>query len=279
MPDPRLRRWLERTDDLYVFPVIATRVMQVTRDPNSDLRDLERVVGTDPVLTGRMVELANSALYARGARVESLGRALQRLGFRRTRDAAVGLALSGLGRDVGALGERLWAHAVRSGDAAHALVPHLGADAGGAFLSALLHTLGLQLMALLDEGRTAALLDAQAAGHPDPAVLEREAFEVTSPELGAACLERWYFSDALVAAVRCWRHPLGNVVDDGLRRRVAVIQLCDALARAAEATDQLEGLVTVVASEPACRVLGLTRGTLEEVAKGLVVAHPARRAA
>lgn len=276
--EPILRRHLDRIDDLCVFPAVAGRVMRVAREADSTVTDMKGVVEQDPVLAGRIVELANSALFARGVKVDSLRRAIQRLGFRRTRDAAVALALTSLGREATPCATALWRHAMQSAEAARVLSEHLPRDVGSRlFTAALVHDLGRQLMAVLDEPALVAILDAERDGHPAVLELERDVFGVDHTTLGAACLRRWSFDDALVDAIASHHLPAGQVVGCADPRLVAALQLADAFARAVAHARRVVGVVTTVASEPAVRVLGLRSEPLEEVAAVLVATSRASR--
>ena len=53
--------------DLPSFPDIAIRVRKVLEDDNSTIEDIVRVLGSEPGLAARLVKIANSAAYSRGA--------------------------------------------------------------------------------------------------------------------------------------------------------------------------------------------------------------------
>jgi putative nucleotidyltransferase with HDIG domain len=252
--------------------------MALARNPHSTLAQMERVVGDDPVLTGRIVEMANTAMFGRAGKVDSVRRAIQRLGFRRTRDTAVATALASLGRDSTSTGDELWQHAVRCGTAARALSPHLRLDAAqGGFVAALLHDLGRQLMAVLDEAWVVAILREEAGGHPDVEGLERSAFGTTHAELGAACMRRWGFDEITADVVASHHLPTGRALGRATVQRVAALQLADAFAHAVESSRRVVGVVSSVSHHPAVRVLGLRYATLDALAETLVDTPTASR--
>ncbi len=270
-PHGSARKLLDRIEDLRVFPPAAGRVLHVAQNPRSSLRDLEGAVGSDPVLAGKVVELANSAMYGRGHRVDDLWRAIQLLGFEITRDTALALALSSIGQRADQRWAHLWQHATWSAQAARSLTPFVDREVGrSAFLCALLHDIGRQLMGVIDPDALDAVFSAEQGGHPDVMAVERRAFGVDHAALGAACLDRWSFRPQVARAVARHHQPIGLLVEPTEIQRVALLQLSDTLAHAMEVTDQVVGVVTYTASEPARRVLGVHRADLEAIAAELL---------
>jgi len=269
--DPIATKLLDRIEDLMVFPAAAAKVLHVAHHADSTLGDMEQAVGSDPVLAGKVVELSNSALYRRGRRVDDLRRAIQVLGFSTTRDTAIGLALVGIGRRADPRSAYLWRHATGSAQAATRLAAFVPPAIGrSAYLCALLHDIGRQLMAVIDPDALDRVLAAEAGGHPDVLGLEREVFGIDHAALGGACLDRWSFRPEVARAVARHHDPVGQIREPEERLRVALLQLSDAIVRGMNHSDQVEGVVTSAASEPARRVLGVSREALERIVTELL---------
>lgn len=228
--DHRLAQLLQRIDDLRLFPQAAHRVLQVARDDRATLDDMQAAVASDPILAGRVLKMANSPLHQRSMRVDTLPRAIQMLGFMGTRDIALALALGSIGRDRSPWGEILWTHAMHTSHAAAAITAHMRHNAPkGAFLAALLHDVGRQLMLVLDPKVTDAIQRHEQSGGNAHA-LEMSAFGVDHATLGAACLARWSFTDAITDAVRYHHVPLDRDMPGTTRTWVAILELADAMA-------------------------------------------------
>lgn len=83
--------------ELPAIPDIAERVRVALDDDRVSADKLERIVGSEPVLAGRLVQLANSAaLNFSGKKVTDLRTALARIGFAMVRTTSVAYALSQL---------------------------------------------------------------------------------------------------------------------------------------------------------------------------------------
>ena len=83
--------------ELPSFPDIAMRVRQVLADETVTPEKVVRVVGSEPALAARLLQLANSAaLNFSGKAVTDLRTAVNRMGFNMVRSAAIAFAMSQL---------------------------------------------------------------------------------------------------------------------------------------------------------------------------------------
>lgn len=76
--------------ELPCFPQSAVRLQHLMADPEADLSELIRVISFDPVLTGKVLQLANSAaLNTTGRRIGDLKSAISRIGFDLVRSVTI----------------------------------------------------------------------------------------------------------------------------------------------------------------------------------------------
>jgi HD-like signal output (HDOD) protein len=78
------------------MPSLSTtiiKVLETCNDPNASAYDLKRVISLDPVLTGRVLKLINSAYYSLGHPVSSLTRAIILLGINNVKNLALSFAI------------------------------------------------------------------------------------------------------------------------------------------------------------------------------------------
>lgn len=78
-------------------------LMQKLQDPDIEMQSLESVISSDPVLSFKTLKLVNAASYAKVAKIESIGRAINYLGINTLRSLASLLALSNLSDKPNAL--------------------------------------------------------------------------------------------------------------------------------------------------------------------------------
>ena len=77
-----------------LLPLIAIDLMRVTRQPDVSLTEVRQLLERDSLLAAKVLQLAQSALYSRGAAVHSLHDAIQRLGLRTLGDLFLQTVLS-----------------------------------------------------------------------------------------------------------------------------------------------------------------------------------------
>lgn len=83
--------------DIPSFPEVAMRVRKVLQDESVSAEQVTRVIGAEPALAARLLQIANSAAFnVSGRRVTELRGAVTRLGFNVIRSAAISFAISQL---------------------------------------------------------------------------------------------------------------------------------------------------------------------------------------
>jgi putative nucleotidyltransferase with HDIG domain len=187
------------------FDTPAARILTLLNNATLNLHRLENAAGTDPAIAGKLVRLANSALfYSRGS-VSTLGAAIARLGFQTARKAIA----ASLARPLLAPPRMhaLWQHSLESADLAEQLADRTGAaDAGEAYLCGLLHdigTLALSRLPLYDAARLHGLEDGGCPRvYAENLILRRD-----HGELGALLAEYWKLPAHMADAIRYHHRP------------------------------------------------------------------------
>ena len=131
------------------FSNTVTKVLEICNDPNTSPNDLNRIISLDPVLTGQVMKVINSAYYALPSKITSLTRAIIMLGLNTVKNLALSTAaLKSLGgaESFQALSmEDFWVHSICTGVTAKSLAVIKGmpvAQREEYFVAGLLHDLG-----------------------------------------------------------------------------------------------------------------------------------------
>lgn len=147
--DPLLQKIQNYIDRMPSLSTTVAKVLEVCNSPTTSANDLNRVISLDPVLTGHVLKLINSAYYALPNQISSLARAIIMLGLNTVKNLALSTAV------VGALGkstsfktlpmDAFWAHSICVGVTAKALavlrnVPSTAREEY--FVAGMLHDLG-----------------------------------------------------------------------------------------------------------------------------------------
>ncbi|GGZ11466.1 MAG: hypothetical protein PWP74_465 [Shewanella sp.] len=78
------RRRVGRINQLPIMPQLVMQLRQLLADPDSDLSDCAELVVHDPVVSGKLIQSANSALLGYSRQTSSLQEAITRLGAKLT---------------------------------------------------------------------------------------------------------------------------------------------------------------------------------------------------
>ncbi|MFA7383613.1 MAG: HDOD domain-containing protein [Desulfurivibrionaceae bacterium] len=87
-----IQKYIERMPSL---STTVTKVLEVCNRPNTSANDLNRVIALDPVLTGQVLKLINSAYYSLPNQINSLTRAIIMLGINTVKNLALSTAVLG----------------------------------------------------------------------------------------------------------------------------------------------------------------------------------------
>ncbi|ACS86503.1 HDOD domain-containing protein [Musicola paradisiaca] len=66
-------------------PKVFTAVCRLLNDPGSDTRHIAELLGSDPALSAKIMQLANSTYFARGGHINDIGNAITHLGLDQVR--------------------------------------------------------------------------------------------------------------------------------------------------------------------------------------------------
>ncbi len=148
--DTRLKRVVHRIFDLPSFPLVIQKLTEVADNPNSNSRDMAKVMEKDQALCVKVLKLINSAFYSRNKTISSLEHAIALLGFNSIRSLALSVSVKNLIKVDESVfpQERFWAHSLATAIGSRLLAEHQKSNLGDeAFTAGLLHDIGILLEA------------------------------------------------------------------------------------------------------------------------------------
>lgn len=192
----------------------VTKVMEVCNNPKTSPQDLNRIISLDPVLTGKVLRMINSAYYSLPSKVNSLTRAIIMLGLR----TVVNLASSAAIMDSLDTGETFrafsmddfWTHSICVGVMAKLLAHHNRVPAAlqeEYFVAGLLHDLGkIPINSCFSEEYLKVL---ELTGPDQGSLLQAETviFELDHCIVGQLIAENWYLGPVLNESIRHHHDP------------------------------------------------------------------------
>ncbi|MBO1272059.1 HDOD domain-containing protein [Shewanella sp. 4t3-1-2LB] len=79
--DPAVVDAVGRISQLPAAPKVFTEISRLLADPNSEIRHIAELLGSDPALSVKIMQLANSAYFSRGHHIHDIGNAITQLGL------------------------------------------------------------------------------------------------------------------------------------------------------------------------------------------------------
>ncbi|WP_219951669.1 HDOD domain-containing protein [Dickeya zeae] len=83
--DPAIVEIVGRTSQLPAAPNVFTEICRLLTNPDSDTRQITELLGRDPALIAKIMQLANSAYFSRGGQINDIGNAITHLGLDRVK--------------------------------------------------------------------------------------------------------------------------------------------------------------------------------------------------
>lgn len=217
------------------LPEITLKIIQLVEDPTSTAQDLHNVIAKDPALCTRILKVVNSAFYGLPGQIGSINRAIVLLGLNAVKNIAIAASLAKLfkgGNLTPNFSARdLWLHSVAVASATKLQADKLKLGLSDeAFLSGLLHDIGVMVMLQFDRNKLVEVVNKTAEGGPNADMMANEVavFGATHQDFGAALCEKWKFPRAF-ALVTGYHHRPMELPEDS-RTLPAMVYVADRLA-------------------------------------------------
>lgn len=186
----------------------AIKVLRTCNEPGACANDLNRVISLDPVLTGRVLQVINSAYYSLPSKVNSLTRAIILLGINTVKNVVLSFAIfqSFSQRDAfrAFTADQFWTHSLCTAAAAKLLAASRGvplAEREEFFVAGLMHDIGkIPLNHLFPEAYHEAVVHSQNSGRGIRCE-ENRVIGVDHCRVGHMIARKWQLSPALTAAL------------------------------------------------------------------------------
>lgn len=129
---------------LPVFRPVALKLLKTLAIGEPEVREVTRLLESDPGLSTEVMTLANSALYGGSVPVRTIARAVTVLGLERMQSIALTVAMQSFTRSLQDTEgcRRAWRHSLGCAFAAEELAPAYGESRETGYMAGLMHDLG-----------------------------------------------------------------------------------------------------------------------------------------
>ncbi len=222
-------------DSLPTLPHVASQIMELAMSSKSSIREMSKILESDPALTSKILKVANSAFYGLKQQVNSLELALVVLGMSEISHLVMSISVFSAFPEIPGKKtfdrEKFWIHSAGCGHFARILARRLGEPAlsGEIFVGGLLHDIG---KIVLDEKAHEVFTDIfNQAQERDMSIydVEKEVLGFTHAEVGLVLAEKWNLPVSIQEVIAYHHHP--ELAEES-PFNVAVVRMADLFCKA-----------------------------------------------
>lgn len=221
---------LKRSQELASLPHIASKVLKLIQNKKVDLGEIARVIESDPILSMKLIRVANSPIFATRTKITSINHALMLLGTKRISNIVLSVSIyskffTNTHKGAAVLMERFFNHSYLTGNTAKTLASCLKLQFNdNEFIGGLLHDVGKMAMLQVHPReyslvhkliREEGLYDLEA---------EKEVFGENHIEVGIQVAQLWKLPEEIIMIIAFYRNPS---VTDEYKELVATVGFCD----------------------------------------------------
>lgn len=267
-----LKSYVEKINDLPSLPVIAHQILSLDDDNLVSVSRLEEIIENDPVISAKILSVANSAFYVSASPSKTLNTAIARIGFNSVRSIALGISIMTIfhdGRHPGTSDyERIFNHSVAVGLMAKLLSKIFKLNITDEIvINGMLHDVGLLILCRYFPDRYADVLN---AFNKEKTLVdaEQEVFDFNHSDIGRWLADKWKLPDTVSDSI-LYHHAPSLAVNNQLH--VATVHVADYLVDRNVIRATSQGYVTLF-DDSCLDVLGMSRddlnGVITEVRNG-----------
>ena len=261
---------IDQCEELKGFSPAVAEVLRLTANHNCSIEQVAKAISRDHAMALKILKLANSAVYTRGDAVDSVLKAVLRIGLGQIRQTVLNIAVverySGGGVEGFVESGQFWEHAIATGIIA-AEIAHSRSEkeADGAFTMGLLHDVGrMVFIAQLGDTYRKVLQAAHDLQLPLEEV-EHRMLCFNHADGMDRVFRAWKFSKELINPIVFHHLLAGNIREAAPQEvtHVATLGLANRLAHAFMLGSS--GNQTIYATEDLCELLRLDSSVIERI--------------
>ena len=210
-----LNKNITKLDSLPSIPVLAQKLLALELNTDEGEEMLLNLIGLDPLISAKIIGLANSGLSGLNIKVAAINHAAIRLGLTRVKSIAIGIATMSMRSNFpqGKIKtDDLWLNsmgiAFAMGAIAKAMPSRSRPSEDKVFLAGLLHDIGYIALSFLDIKASDALYDEfQLQTNKSVLEIEKNLLVMTHCDIGAQLGQLWVLPEEIISVIRHHHSP------------------------------------------------------------------------
>ncbi len=226
-------RLLEDADDLPALPDIVNKVLEQIENPNSSPKDFQDIISKDPVLTAKVLKMANSAYYGFSRKITTISQAIIILGLETLKSLVIAVStLKYLHQEFDGYGYfrgDLWRHSLATAIGAKQIAKAQGIkEAETPFIAGLLHDIGKILLGKRIGKYMSSIKTIVKNRDISFDIGEKEVLRFNHADIGGALAEYWKLPQVFIDVCKFHHTPLQCTTEN--LNIVKIIHVADGIA-------------------------------------------------
>jgi HD-like signal output (HDOD) protein len=190
--------------ELPTIPAVVQKLIAALRDPNVDARKIGESLSKDPILSAKVLRLANSSFFGGQRSMSSIDAAVALIGIQALNRLIVACGVSSSFKPIPGIDmDDFWRDALLAATAANKIAARLDADPEAAYVCGLLHATGhLILCQTYPEIADLVFTGYAIVRGAELAAIENDNFGIGHPEVTALWIESIGFPQPVADTIR-----------------------------------------------------------------------------
>ncbi|UCD56362.1 MAG: HDOD domain-containing protein [Candidatus Hydrogenedentota bacterium] len=204
-----LKERAEQIKQLSTLPGVILRILEVMNNPMADARDVEKEIMEDPIITAKILKVANSPYYGVDRNITTISQAVVLMGFAEVQNIAISVSIFSCFSGPTQMFDRqqFWEHCFATAAAAEALQRRVSAETNEGFVGGLLHDIGRIVLDQHFPHEFREIVGLAKSNNISLLEAERKILGVTHCDIGYWVTEKWNLPAILTDSILFHHSP------------------------------------------------------------------------
>jgi len=217
-------------DDLASMPHIASKALDLLNQEEPSSSELSKLFELDMVLTGKLLQMVNSAFYGLSKEVSTVSQAISILGFGTLRSTLISsIAFDMFNKTESSLidPKGLWFHSLGTGLFSQSIAKEMKlSNVDDYFIAGLLHDIGKVILTQQSSDKFKIVLQTAKANRLSTYEVEEKILGTNHSLIGHIVCEHWSLPKRISSAIK-YHHNISDTSDESVKMLSAVVQFSD----------------------------------------------------
>ena len=227
-------------------PAIAVRILEAVKKEETSFDELSRIITADPALAAKILKAANSPIYNRTTKVDSIQRALTVIGSNALKNIALSFVIADKMKSTSDDAfdfDFFWKRSVTAAVSGELIASLIGKQTDDVFVTSLLQDIGVVIMYLSNPADYLTVLEEKAVTHVPLIEAEKKVFGFDHQEIGMEVLKEWGLPESIYEPVGIHHDTGGD--DAGSGTAAEILYLSDKVSSVYHGSHSVEKMEAV----------------------------------